>query len=224
MEEVIPPILVSFRQQIGDIARPLGPPVCWVLPLPELNDLISFENEWLTVNNWKVVKVATRLEKTRYSTREFVAVIDRVATVYLESPRTMTHTVEPEAIHVETVHALRVPGGVLTEVHDSASIVKAFKYGGVLYESKEHADYAAMVAEVRSDLEQFLAPLLDAVVGKMKADTRQLALGSPSSQTALVAVLADLLVRDDMTEPAALTFALWRLHGRGAQAKPPRYS
>lgn len=224
MEEVTPPILVSFRQQIGDIARPLGPPVCWVLPLPELNDLISFENEWLTVNNWKVVKVATRLEKTRYSTREFVAVIDRVATVYLESPRTMTHTVEPEAIHVEAVRALRVPGDVLTEVHDSASIVKAFKYDGVLYENKEHADYALMIDGARADLKQFLAPLLDAAVGKMTPDKRQSALGSPAAVESLTEVLAELLVRDDMTEPTVLTNTLWRIHGRGAQPKPPRYS
>lgn len=220
MEEVIPPILVSFRQQIGDIARPLGPPVCWVLPLPELNDLISFENEWLAVDNWKVVKVATHLEKTRYSTREFVAVIDRVAVVYLEKPRTMTNTVEPEAIHVETISALRAPSGDLTEVHDSATLVKAFKYAGVLYENKTQADHAFMIDGARTDLVQFLAPLLDAAVGKMTSDTRQLAMGSPSAQNALVEMLADLLVRDDMTEPGVLTNTLWRIHGRGAQPKP----
>lgn len=206
MEEIIPPILVSFRQNYGDIARPLGPPVCWVQPLPELNDLISFENEWFKIDNWKVVKVATA--------------IDRAAIVYLEKPRPMTNTVEPEAIHVEAVRALRAPGGDLTEVHETAAIVNAFKYGGVLYENKAQADHAFMIDGARADLEQFLEPLLDAAIGKMTPDVRQLAQGSPSAQTAMVQMLADLLVRDDMTEPTVLTNILWRVHGRAAQPKP----
>lgn len=214
------PALLTFRDIYG---RQIGQPIRWIVPLPAIDELCTVGQGEEVLVDWKVVRVDVKAERVFFENSRRIDRCDFSATVYLSNLKGDTPMAESE---VEEVPALRDGvNGFLNEVHPNSALVQAFKYGSLLYETEGQARHAKLLSDSRSDLIPVLIELLRHAVGDLPPSVVvDQALGHVGTIPDLGAALAERLIRDDTTEPTALTHMLWSIHGRGARPKPPRYS